>query len=105
MRPLAQTPMFSKERRVEMMQTLNELRQHELVILRRLRGHPLTEFELATEVAEHSGFTADDAADRMETWLESLQEAGYLWFGRLYNDKGQFIRAAALTKAGRDLVG
>ncbi len=86
------------------MQTLNELRQHELVILRRLRAHPLTEFELASEVAEHSGYSADGAAERMESWLDALKEAGYIWTGRLYNEKGQFIRAAALTKAGRELV-
>lgn len=86
------------------MQTLNELRQHELVILRRLREHPLTEFELASEVAEHSGFSPDGAAEHMESWLDALKEAGYIWTGRLYNEKGQFIRAAALTKAGRELV-
>jgi hypothetical protein len=88
-----------------MMQTLNELRQHELIILRRLRKHPLTEFELTTEVAEHSGYSAEDAAERMETWLGGLKDAGLVWFGKLFNESGQYICAAALTRAGRELVG
>ncbi len=87
------------------MQTLNEFRQHELIILRRLRKHPLTEFELAQEVAEHSGYSAEQASEQMEAWLESLKESGYVWSGKLFNDNGQSICAAALTRAGRELVG
>jgi len=88
-----------------MMQTLNELRQYELIILRRLRKHPLTEFELTTEVAEHSGYSAADAAERMESWLDALKDAGLIWSGKLFNESDQSIRAAALTRAGRELVG
>ena len=49
--------------------TLDTLRQHQLVILRRLRHNPLTEFELANAVAGRSGFTEEQAADRMADWL------------------------------------
>ena len=49
--------------------TLDSSRQHQLVILRRLRNTPLTEFELAREVAEHSGYSTEDAADRMKGGL------------------------------------
>jgi DNA-binding PadR family transcriptional regulator len=87
-----------------MMQTLNEFRQYELVILRRLREHPLTEFELAREVAEHSGYSPEEASELMENWLESLKDSGYIWSGKLFNDSGQSICAAALTRAGRELV-
>ncbi len=87
-----------------MTETLSQLRQHELVILRRLRAGPLTEFELSQQVAEHSGYSNEQASDKMGAWLESLREEGYIWTGKLFNDSGQFIHAAALTRAGRDLV-
>lgn len=84
--------------------TLDDLRQHELVILRRLRVGPLTEFELATEVSEHSGFSAAESADRIGEWLEDLMQQGFVWTGRLYNNTGQYIYSAALTRSGRELV-
>ena len=42
-------------------QAFEKLRQHELIILRRLLHGPLTEFELAREVAESSSWTAEQA--------------------------------------------
>ncbi len=88
-----------------MIETINALRQNQLVILRRLRLSPLTEFELASEVAEHSGFSPEQCADRMPDWLEELRFAGLIWAGSLENSDGQKIMAAALTRRGRDLVG
>ena len=85
--------------------TVDDLRQHQVVILRRLRNGPLTEFELTAEVAEYSGYTADEAASRMAVWLEELQGRGFVWMGRLYNRRGQWISASALTGIGRRLVG
>lgn len=87
-----------------MISTLQELTQHHLVMLRRLRQGPLTEFELIREVAEHSGFTVEEAADHMAQWLEELRVDGLAWCGELQNAEGQRIMAAALTKSGRDLV-
>ncbi len=49
--------------------TLDSSRQHQLVILRRLRNTRLTESELAREVAAHSGYSTEDAADRMKGGL------------------------------------
>ena len=83
---------------------LEDLRQHELVILRRLRSGPLTEFELAAEVADHSGFSREQAAERIGSWLEDLQAQGFVWAGKLHNCSGQFIHAAALTRRGKELV-
>jgi hypothetical protein len=88
-----------------MPETIDSLRQHQLVILRRLLRGPLTEFELSQEVAGHSGYTPDEAADRMGAWLEELREEGLVWSGRLTNDSNQHIFAAALTRRGRELVG
>lgn len=88
-----------------MTETTEDLRQHELIILRRLRKHPLTEFELAIEVANNTGFNNDEATERMESWLDALRAAGLVWAGQLYNAEGQSIRAAALTNKGRKLVG
>ncbi len=85
--------------------TIEDLRQHALVILRRLRSGPLTEFELASEVAEHSGYSVDHAADLMSSWLDDLRNEGFIWSGKLYNHAGQCINAAALTGEGRKLVG
>ncbi len=78
--------------------TLDALRQHELVVVRRLSTGPLTEFELADEVAEHSGYTPDQAADVVGESLHELREKGLIWSGTLLNKRGQSIMAAALTK-------
>ncbi|MCH9000969.1 MAG: hypothetical protein IIC02_00215 [Planctomycetes bacterium] len=88
-----------------MIDTIDALRQHELVILRRLRDGPLTEFELISEVAEHSGHSTEKCADSMNAWLCELRDAGLIWAGALICDTGQEIWAAALTKRGRELVG
>ncbi|MBU0718329.1 MAG: hypothetical protein KJ749_08780 [Planctomycetes bacterium] len=87
-----------------MIDTLEALQQHQLVILRRLRGGPLTEFELADEVAGHSGYSIEDCADHMADWLDELRAEGLTWAGFLVNDAGQEIMAAALTKRGKELV-
>jgi len=87
-----------------MIETLNDARQHELVILRRLLNGPLTEFELAGEVAAHSGFAIDDATALVRDWLEQLREQGLVWAGRLFNQNGQDVYAAALTHRGRDIA-
>ncbi len=87
-----------------MIETVASLAQHQLVILRRLRTGPLTEFELATEVASHSGHTAEQCADQMADWLETLRREGLVWAGSLQNLDAQQILAAALTKQGRELV-
>ncbi len=86
-----------------MTKTLDTLQQHQLVILRRLRSGPLTEFELASEIAEHSGHTQEQAADQMDDWLNELRNEGLIWSGKLANSDGQTILAAALTNAGREL--
>jgi len=83
---------------------IQALAQHQLVILRRLRQGPLTEFELAREVAEHSGHTTEEAADQMGAWLEALRLEGLVWSGELQNVDGQRLLAAALTKQGREVV-
>lgn len=87
-----------------MTETIEALRQHQLVILRRLRTGPLTEFELSAEVSEHSGYSQDQAAVLMADWLEELRTEGLVWYGGLQNAEGQKIAAAALTKRGRELV-
>ncbi|MCH8148933.1 MAG: hypothetical protein IH987_13300 [Planctomycetes bacterium] len=88
-----------------MQSAIESLRQPELVIVRRLREGPLTEFELAHEIAEHSGYEEDEAAHRMSQWLDDLQPKGLVWAGILFNRRGQSILAAALTYRGRELVG
>lgn len=85
--------------------TIEDLQQHQLVILRRLRASPLTEFDLASEVAEHSGWTDEQAADNMEAWLIELCNMGLVWVGTLCNNAKQNMVVAALTKKGRELVG
>jgi hypothetical protein len=85
--------------------TLESLRQHQLVILRRLRNGPLTEFELSFEVAEHSGHGVDQASEKMSDWLDELRDEGLIWAGQLANANGQVIMAAALTRRGQELVG
>lgn len=88
-----------------MKMTLDALGQPELVVVRRLRGGPLTEFELAHEVAVNSTYTPEQAADRVAGWLNELKEKGLIWAGTLLNKRGQTIMAAALTNRGRELVG
>ena len=85
--------------------TIESLRQHQLVILRRLRAGPLTEFELVNEVEEHSGYTHEEASESMPAWLAELRDAGLVWSGTLSNSAGQELLAAALTKRGTELVG
>ena len=87
-----------------MIETINALSQHQLVILRRLRSGPLTEFEMASEVAEHSGYTQEQCADNMVEWLDELKFEGLIWAGELTNSQEQRIMAAALTKRGKELV-
>ena len=72
---------------------------------RRLSSGPLTEFELAHEVAVSSNYTPEQAADRVAGWLNELREKGLIWSGTLLNKRGQSIMAAALTNQGRELVG
>ncbi len=88
-----------------MIETLDALSQHQLVILRRLRGGPLTEFELSDEIAGNSGYTVEDCSDNMGDWLEELRQEGLIWAGVLSNDNSQEMFAAALTKRGKELVG
>lgn len=87
-----------------MIETMADARQHQLVILRRLLKSPLTEFELATEVAAHSGFGPDEATHLVREWLGDLREEGLVWAGTLTNQNGQEIFAAALTRRGREIV-
>ena len=84
--------------------TLDALGQPQLVVVRRLSSGPLTEFELAHEIAGHSGYTPEEAADRLAGWLDQLRENGLIWAGSLLNKRGQTIMAAALTNRGRKLV-
>jgi len=87
-----------------MIETIKSLAQHQLVILRRLRASPLTEFELVHEVTKHSGYSAEQCTERMTDWLETLRREGLVWAGALRNVDGQQIMAAALTRQGRELV-
>lgn len=80
------------------------LLQHQLVILRRLRDGAKTEFELANEIAEHSGHSVEDASDNLICWLDELREAGLIWAGPMTNDTELVCMAAALTARGRELV-
>lgn len=84
--------------------TLQSLRQHQLVILRRLRSGPLTEFELVREVAASSGYSIEQCTDGIADWLEELRGEGLIWSGGLTNADGQRLLAAALTNKGRQLV-
>ncbi len=87
------------------MNTLEALRQHQLVILRRLRKGPLTEFELVREVTTHSGHTQEQCEEKMAEWLEELRVEGLVWSGTLTNAGDQKMMAAALTRAGIEMVG
>jgi len=84
--------------------TLDELCQPELVVVRRLSDGPLTEFELAEEVASSSSYTPEEATERVASWLHALREKGLIWAGTLLNKRGQAIMAAALTNRGRELL-
>ena len=84
--------------------TLDALAQPQLVVVRRLSNGPLTEFELAHDVAANSSYTPEQAANRVAGWLKELREKGLIWAGDLLNKRGQTIMAAALTKRGRELV-
>jgi hypothetical protein len=86
------------------LQAFEVLRQHELIILRRLRKGPLTEFELARDVAENSNWSAEESFTHVKEWIDHLQSEGLVWAGKLYNDEGQHIYAAALTRRGQELV-
>lgn len=86
------------------MNTLEALRQHQLVILRRLRKGPLTEFELVREVANHSGHTQEQCEEKMAEWLDELRSEGLVWAGALTNANGQKMMAAALTRAAIDMI-
>lgn len=88
-----------------MIDTIKSLAQHQLVILRRLRSGPLTEFELTREVATHSGYSHEQCMDNMADWLEELRGEGLIWAGQLTNAGEQKMMAAALTKQGMELVG
>lgn len=87
-----------------MVDTVESLRQHQLVILRRLRHGPLTEFELAKEISSSSGRTVEQATDSIPEWLDELRSEGLIWAGSLTNSSGQRLMAAALTKKGRELL-
>ena len=84
---------------------MESLRQPELVIVRRLRDGPLTEFELAREIADSSSYEEIEAARQISKWLDDLQRKGLVWAGILFNRRGQSLLAAALTCRGRELVG
>ncbi len=83
---------------------LETMRQHQLVILRRLRESPLTEFELTKEITEHSGYSSEESTDRIAAWLDELRREGLIWLGALTNSTGQNVLAAALTSLGRSVV-
>lgn len=83
--------------------TIDDLQQHQLVILRRLRNSPLTEFDLSAEVADSSGWDRENAAERISQWLDELAANGWIEIqtaGRSYTYK-----VATLADAGRELVG
>jgi DNA-binding PadR family transcriptional regulator len=84
--------------------TLQTLRQYQLVILRRLRSGPLTEFELAREIADSSAYSVEQCAEHMQEWLDELRAEGLIWSGMLSNLDGRRLLAAALTRKGRELV-
>jgi len=86
-------------------ETIQSLLPHQLVIMRRLRSGPLTEFELAQTIVERTNFSAEQAAEYMSDWLEALRLEGLIWSGQLTNIDGQRLLAAALTRHGRELVG
>ncbi len=85
--------------------TIEALSNPALVVARRLRSGPLTEFELASEVACHSSYSPEQAADQIASGLQELFDQGLIWSGDLSNRRGQHMVAAALTNLGKRLVG
>lgn len=83
--------------------TIDDLRQHQLVILRRLRNGPLTEFDLSAEVANSSGWDREKAAERISQWLDELAANG--WVAIQIGGENHTYKVATLTDAGRELVG
>ncbi len=75
-----------------------------LIVVRRLRSGPLTEFELASEVACHSSYSPEQAADQIASGLQELFDQGLIWSGVLSNRRGQHMMAAALTNLGKRLI-
>ncbi len=85
--------------------TIEALSNPALVVARRLRSGPLTEFELASEVACHSGYSPEQATEELATWVQELFDQGLIWSGVLSNRSGQHMVVAALTTLGKRLVG
>ncbi len=76
-----------------------------LIVVRRLRSGPLTEFELASALACHSSYSPEQAADQIASGLQELFDQGLIWSGVLSNRRGQHMMAAALTNLGKRLIG
>ncbi len=85
--------------------TIESLSNPALVVVRRLRSGPLTEFELVSEVACHSSYSPEQAADQLASWVQELFDQGLIWSGVLSNRSGQHMVVAALTTLGKRLVG
>ncbi len=85
--------------------TIESLSNPALIVARRLRSGPLTEFELASEVACHSSYSPEQAADQLASWVQELFDQDLIWSGVLSNSRGQHMVAAALTNTGKRLVG
>ncbi len=85
--------------------TIEVLSKPALVLARRLRSGPLTEFELASEVACHLGYSPEQATEEIATWVKELFDQGLIWSGVLSNRRGQQMVAAALTNLGKRLIG
>ena len=84
---------------------MDSLSNPAVVVLRRLRGGPLTEFEMARAVSESFRYSSDQAADQLIFWLQELFDMGLVWYGVLSNACGQNMLTAALTKLGKELAG
>lgn len=102
---LPQTATTRTYRRNAMDVIINSLSSPALIMVRRLRVGPLTEFELASEVACHSSYSPEQAADQLAFWIKELFDQGLIWSGVLSNRRGQNIVAAALTNLGMRVVG
>ena len=85
--------------------TIEALSNPAQVVARRLRSGPLTEFDLASEVACHSGYSPEQATEELATWIEELFDQGLIWSGVLSNRRGQHMVASALTNLGKRLIG
>ncbi len=85
--------------------TIESLSNPALIVVRRLRSGPLTEFELASEVACHSSYSPEQAADQLASWVQELFDQGLIWSGVLSNRRGQHMVAVALSNLGKRLVG